>query len=184
MKKIIFATGNKNKLAEASRILGINVEGVDIDIDEVQSLDRREVAVKKAQEYYRQVKKPLFVEDNSLEFLALNGLPGVYIDSFFRALGNRGLIRLLRELKDRGAVAYTTLVYIWGKDKYKIFESKVEGSVTKSEKGEGFGWDPIFIPRGENKTFGQMPTEEKDKYSMRASALKKLQKWLHAEKLI
>lgn len=184
MKKIIFATRNKNKLAEASRILGINVVGADIDVDEVQSLDRHEVAVKKAQEYYRQVRKPLFVEDNSLEFISLNGLPGVYIDSFFRALGNRGLIHLLRGVKGRDAIAYTTLVYIWAKDKYKIFDGKVEGSIAKSEKGEGFGWDPIFVPRGETKTFGQMPAEEKDKYSMRASALKKLQKWLHSEKLI
>lgn len=184
MKKIVFATGNKNKLAEASRILGMEVEGYSTNIDEVQSLDAREVAIKKAQAYFLALEKPLFVEDNSLEFLGLNGLPGVYIDSFMEALGNEGLLKILKNVKNRGATAKTTLVYIWKKDRYKVIEGETEGEISLRALGEGFGWDPIFVPMGELKTFGEMSAVEKDKYSMRAKALAKLQKWLKAQKLV
>ncbi len=157
--------------------MGINVRPVSLEIDEVQSLDRQEVALKKASAYYKKTKKTLFVEDVSLEFSALNGLPGTYIDSFSRALGNKGLISLLHN-KNRKAVAITTLVYIWGINKYKVFEGRVAGTISEKEKGKGFGWDPIFLPNGSKKTFGEMSLEEKNKHSMRRKALEKLRTWL------
>jgi non-canonical purine NTP pyrophosphatase (RdgB/HAM1 family) len=177
--KITFGTTNQGKLDEAREILKLDVSGVSLEIPEIQSLDNKEVAIAKAKAYWEKLKKPLFIEDISLVFNTLNSLPGTYIDSFSKALDNKGLISLLKSKKDKSAKAITTLVYIWAKDKYEVFEGMVEGKISAREKGKnGFGWDPIFVPIGSNKTFAQMSQEEKNKYSMRAKALKKLSKWI------
>lgn len=185
MNKLIFATGNKGKLEEAKIILGIDVVGTNLEIDEIQSLDSVEVAVKKAKEYYKKLKKPIFVEDFSFNFKSLNGLPGVYIDSFLKALGNDGIISLLKNKKDRTAVAQATVVYIDKKGKEHIFIGKVNGKIALKQKGKnGFGWDPIFIPDGSKKTFAEMELKEKNKYSMRKKALMKFKNWLSKKKVI
>jgi len=177
VKKLIFGTTNAGKLTEASQILNFDVEGVNLEIDEVQTLDKKEVAVKKAKAYYSQIKKPLFIEDVSLEIDYLKGLPGTYVDAFVKTLGPKGIADMIKG-NNRLAKAITTLVYIWGKDKYKIFQGETIGSIAKKPKGEGFGWDPIFIPKGSMKTFGEMNIEEKNKYSMRKKALFKMHKYL------
>lgn len=183
LRKITFGTTNQGKLDEAKEILKCEVSGVSLEIPEIQSLDNKEVAIAKAKAYWEKLKMPLFIEDISLVFNTLNGLPGTYIDSFSKALGNKGLISLIKEKKDKSAKAITTIVYIWAKDKYEVFEGVVEGNISEREKGKnGFGWDPIFIPAGSNKTFAQMDQDEKNKYSMRAKALKKLSKWLKSRR--
>jgi len=179
MSKIYFATTNPGKIREAQNLLNVAVEGVGMDIDEVQSLDPVEVAVKKAESYYKELQKPILIEDVSLTFKALNKLPGTFIDYFFKAVGNSGLVNLLENYTDRSAIAQTTLVFINEKGEKHVFEGTVEGSISREEKGEnGFGWDPIFIPEGENKTFAEMIMEEKAKYSMRARAFEKLKNWI------
>lgn len=178
MEKIYFATTNEGKLKEARSILGISVEGTPLEIDEVQSLDPIEVATKKAEAYYDALKKPIFVEDNSLSIKALNELPGPYIDAFMKSLGNEGIVNLLKNVKDREVVAQATVVYVDEGGKKHVFIGKVKGLVANKPRGNGFGWDPIFIPDGGKKTFGEMSLEEKNKYSMRAKALKKLKKRL------
>lgn len=179
MSKLIFATGNKGKLEEAKNILGTEVEGTSLEIDEIQSLDPVEVAIKKARAYYAKLKKPIFVEDQSFFFKSLGGLPGVYIDSFLKSLGNEGLTVLLKGRKDRSAMAQVTVVYMDKKGKEHLFIGQVKGKIATKPKGnKGFGWDPIFIPNGSTKTFGQMELKEKNKYSMRKKALMKLKNWL------
>jgi XTP/dITP diphosphohydrolase len=178
MKKVFFATTNEGKLKEAREILGIEVIGTPLEIDEIQSLDPLEVAVKKAKEYYQKLKKPIFIEDISFSFSALKGLPGTYINDFLKLLGNEGLIDLLKTKKDRSAFVQATVVYVNEKGKKNIFTGKVEGKISGRPRGEGFGWDPIFIPDGETRTFGEMDLSEKNKYSMRAKALGKLKEWL------
>lgn len=178
MEKIYFATTNEGKLREARSILGMQVVGTPLEIDEVQSLDAVEVATKKAKAYFAALKKPIFIEDISLSFSALKGLPGTYINDFLKILGNEGLIDLLKGKKGRKAVAQATVVYVGARGKEKVFIGQVRGAIAKKSKGEGFGWDPIFIPEGEGRTFGEMSLEEKNKFSMRARALKKLKKWL------
>ena len=105
MDFIYFATTNKDKLGEAAQILGVKVEGVKLDVPEIQSLDMSKVALYKARHYYRELKHPLFVEDTSLIFSALNGLPGPYIRDMSEALGNEGLVKLLSGFSDRTAKA-------------------------------------------------------------------------------
>lgn len=179
MNKIFFATTNSDKLAEAREILDIEVEGASLKIEEIQSLDPEKVALHKARSYFDQLKKPMFVEDVSLTFNALNGLPGTFVNDFWKALGNDGLINLLVNKEDRSAYALTTLVYIERDNSEHIFTGRIDGKISKKPKGDkGWGWDPIFIPKGEEVTFGEMDSKIKNKYSMRAKALHQMKSYL------
>lgn len=183
MDDLLFATTNQGKLDEARAVLQTKVEGIPLDIPEIQSLDPVAVAVAKAQAYFEKINKPLFVEDVSLSFSQLNGLPGPYIDAFMKACGNEGIVEMLPESTDRKAVAQTTIVYIWGskEGECKVFIGKMEGVVAEKPLGEnGFGWDPIFIPDGETRTLAQLTGEEKNKYSMRAKALILFKNWINS----
>ena len=179
---IIFASGNKDKIREAESILGIKVEGTTLEIDEIQSLDTTEVTSKKAGAYYKELKKPVFVEDSAAIFKALEPLPGPYIKDFYEALGNKGICRLL-DGKSRDVVARATVVFKDDVGGEQVFIGDVEGEIAESPRGDlGWGWDPIFIPKGSGKTFGEMTMEEKNKYSHRRIAFKKFAKWLNTQK--
>ena len=179
MDVLTFGTTNEGKLKEVSEILGIKVDGIGLEVDEIQSLDRTQVALKKARAYFQQVNKPLLVEDNSLEFKGLNGLPGTFIDYFFKALGNEGLTELLSHVRDRSAVAFTTLVYYESENTYQVFTGEMSGKIAKFPRGEkGFGWDPIFIPDGDNRTLAELEPAEKAAISMRKKALDRFKKWI------
>jgi XTP/dITP diphosphohydrolase len=175
---LYFATHNENKIREAKDILGIEIEGAGFEVDEIQSMDPVEVAVKKAKEYFKLLNKPIFTEDISLSINALGGLPGPYIDSFMKVLGNDGIIALLKGKADRRVTAQATIVYI-DEEGEKIFIGKEAGTIPNKPKGVGFGWDPIFVPKGEKNTFADMDLKEKNKFSMRAIALLKLKKFLY-----
>ncbi|OGM20875.1 non-canonical purine NTP pyrophosphatase, RdgB/HAM1 family [Candidatus Woesebacteria bacterium RIFCSPHIGHO2_01_FULL_38_9] len=181
MKKIFFATTNEGKLNEVRSILGLDVIGTPLEIDEIQSLDPVKVATKKAQAYFERLKKPIFVEDVSLSIESLDGLPGTYIDAFMKTLGNDGIADMMKDKKDRRATAQATVVYVSKKGKEEIFIGKVEGTISDRPRGKGFGWDPIFIPKGETRTFGEMTQDEKNRYSMRAKALNKFKSWLNSK---
>lgn len=174
MKKIIFATTNENKIREASEILGIKVEPKNLEVDEIQTLDPLECVKKKAEVAYRLAKIPILVEDTSLFFSAWGELPGVFIDYFMKSLGNDGILTLLSSERNRSATAQTSLCYFNGK-KSIITAGKVKGIIAKKIRGDGgFGWDPIFIPEGNGKTFAEMTEREKNSLSMRKIALEKL----------
>jgi len=181
--KLVFATSNQNKINEVNRILGsdVELEGTSLEIEEIQSLNPAKVAEEKAKAYYKVLKTPLIVEDTSLNFNALNGLPGPYINDFSKALNNKGLINLLSSADNRRAIAQVTFCLILDENNIHTFEGKVEGDISTEERGNnGFGWDPIFIPLGQGKTFAEMIDSEKDVYSMRAKALSLLQQYLSA----
>lgn len=177
-RTLLFVTTNQGKLREAREVLGVDIESLDLKVDEVQTLDPIECTQKKAEAAYAKVKKPLFVEDVALFFDAWNGLPGVFIDYFMKTLDNRGIIKLLKGEKNRTAKAQTTLCYFDGKDKITAV-GVTEGTISLTPKGKnGFGWDPIFIPKGFTKTYAQLSDQEKNKVSMRRIALLKLRKML------
>ncbi len=175
---ISFATTNEGKLKEAKEILDIAIEPLSLDVDEVQTLDPIVCAEKKAEYAYSKHRAPLLVEDTTLFFDAWNGLPGVFIDYFMKTLKNEGLLRLLKDEKNRQAKAQTTLCYFDGTTKH-IVVGIIEGTISESPKGDsGFGWDPIFIPNKTNKTFAEMTSEEKNHTSMRKMAFEELKKKL------
>jgi len=178
MNKIVFATTNKGKLREARQILGIQVDPLELQVDEIQTLDPVECVKKKAQAAYNQVEIPILVEDTSLFINGWGKLPGVFIDYFMKSLGNQGILKLLNKEKKRSALVQTTLCYFDGK-KSIIVSGKIKGRISEEEKGKnGFGWDPIFIPKGKDKTFAEMKDKEKNSLSMRKIALEKLKKKL------
>lgn len=179
MDKLTFATTNEGKLKEAEVILGISVEGAGLQIDEVQSLDPNEVAIKKSLSYFEKLNKPVLIEDTSLEIKALGGLPGTLIDSFMKSIDNKGIVDLLSSKRDRTAKAIVTFVYIENRDNYNVFSGELSGKIAKFPRGEkGFGWDPIFIPDGDNRTLAEMEPEEKNAISPRRKALEKFKKWV------
>lgn len=166
-----FATTNQNKIQEAERILGTKIEGVKLEIEEIQTLDPVLCATKKAIAAYQQFGQSVLVEDTALFFEAWNGLPGVFIDYFMRSIDNQGLIKLMLQETNRKATAQTTLAISEDGVTAITFVGTVDGSIATEEKGNsGFGWDVIFIPDGETRTFAEMTGDEKDQYSMRRNA--------------
>ncbi len=173
---LYFITGNEGKLAEVQGILE-DVEALDIDLPEMQSLDAHEIIKAKLEEARKHHTGELIVEDTSLYFVGLNGLPGPLIKWFMKTIGNDGLYRIAEAFENFNAEAKTIIGYADSSGEISFFEGKIKGTIV-SPRGEGFGWDPIFQPEGYSKTFGELSAEEKNSFSMRKIALEKLKEVL------
>lgn len=166
--KLIFVTGNKGKFTEAKQIID-NLEQVDIDLAEIQSLDSKEIILHKLEEAEKKVDGSLIVEDSSLSFECLSGLPGPLIKLFIKTIGNEGLVKMVKSLGNSKAVASVVIGYRCG-DVTEFFEGVIEGVITEPRGDNGFGWDAIFQPINKDKTFAEMTFEEKNEISMRKIA--------------
>lgn len=174
---ITFITGNLNKLASTQRYITIALEHHKLDLTEIQSLDPKEVIEHKVKEAYKILKKPVLVEDTSLVFHGLGRLPGPFIKWFLEEVGNEGMCRML-DNKDRTASAVISFGYYNG-DKLIFAESTIEGTISEHPRGEnGYGWDPIFIPKDLNKTHAELTQEELDTINVRRVAIEKLEQQL------
>ena len=174
---LVFVTTNKDKLAEINDILGTNHKVSAIDIPEIQSLDLDEVITQKAKEAYKKIKKPILVEDISLEIKSLKGLPGTFIKYFLNTVGTEGTVRMAGDAKTDTKVTAAVAIYD-GRD-LKIFKGTVYGTLSPKNKGKhGFGFDKVFIPKGYKQTFAQMFPSIKNKISHRAKALRKVKAYL------
>ncbi len=174
MDKLTFITGNAGKAKYLSDYFHLPVEHVKLDLKEIQSVNLKEVVEDKVQRAYDIVKSPVLVEDVSLTFRALKALPGPLIKWFLDTLGNEGLCRLLDGFDNRGAVAEVEFA-ICDESGVNTFSGSMEGSISTTPRGEmGFGWDPVFIPKGYKKTWAEMPDDEKHATSMRKIALEKM----------
>ncbi len=172
---ITFVTGNPKKAEQLSYHLDTPILHQKLDLPEIQSLDLGEIVERKAREAYRLVQSPVLVEDTSLKFQALGQLPGPLIKWFLKELGNEGLCKLLNGYSERTALAEVKFALFDGKT-MRIFDGQMPGVIAPQPRGEdGFGWDPIFIPQGNTKTWGEMSPEEQSATSMRRIALKKLE---------
>lgn len=179
MKKITFITGNAAKAEQLGRHLDFPVLHQKLDLAEIQSLELAEIVEHKAKEAYRLIESPVLIEDTSLVFNALGKLPGPLIKWFLAELDNDGLCKILNGYQDRTAIAEVLFGYYDG-EILLTFYGKANGSIANTPKGEsGFGWDPIFIPEGYEKTWGEMTPEEQKDTSMRRIALKKLEEKLN-----
>lgn len=186
MKKIIFATMNPNKRFEVNQMVaprGIEVIGLDQlghqgDIPEDQDTIQGN-AIQKAQFIYSKYGEPCFSEDTGLEVPSLNGEPGVHTAYYGgpERSASKNITKLLRRLNgsnDRKAQFRTVIAYHDGKDIH-LFEGVVTGNIGEVEMGqEGFGYDPVFIPDGFDRSFAQLPTWIKNRFSHRARAWRKL----------
>lgn len=167
-------TGNPGKLREARRICGAELQAVAIDLPEIQSLDLVRVLESKAAEAYRRLTRPLIVEETGLELAALNGFPGPLVKWMLQAIGPEGLARTALALDQPRAVARCALIYRDG-SRSLLAEGVTCGRLVLPARGRGgFGWDPIFQPDGEDRTYAQLQGTEKDRLSHRGRAWRRL----------
>jgi non-canonical purine NTP pyrophosphatase (RdgB/HAM1 family) len=160
--KITFITGNQKKANYLVKYLGYPVEHVKLDLDEIQSLDLKEIVEHKVRQAYEKIKKPVIVEDVSLEFEALNGLPGPFIRFFVDNIPFEIICSMVNGLSRR-ATAKCVFGYFDGSE-LKLFEGGLGGTIAEIPSGEnGYGWDKIFIPDGYITTRAQLNEEDDQK---------------------
>lgn len=156
--KILFATSNKHKFSEASEILlneNIEIEHLPFEHQEIRSDNIEEVAIEAAKAAYKVAKKPIFVEDTGLFITALNDFPGTFSAWTIKKIGIDGILKLMEDVVRREAEFRTCIAYHDG-EKIHTFIGTCKGNITYKPIGKmGFGYDPIFIPEGENETFAQ-----------------------------
>jgi len=97
-------------------------------------------------------------------------------------MGNDGLANLAEKSGNQNASAKTIIGYAKNRDNIFFFEGTISGKIVKPQSELGFGWDPIFLPKGHEKTFAEMPKEEKNEISMRRIAVEKLKEYLEINK--
>ena len=187
--KICFTTNNAHKLQEVKEILGDSIEllslsdiGFEGDIPEThETLEAN--SLEKAQYIFQKYRIPVFSDDSGLEVVALNGKPGVHTAHY---AGSRDAVanmsKVLSELEgqtnNREARFRAVITYIV-EGKEQQFEGIVDGQIAPEMSGaEGFGYDPIFIPKGYEKTFAELSSEVKNTISHRKRALEKLVQFL------
>ena len=183
--QLIFATNNQNKVDEIKAVIGsqfnvvtLKEAGIDIDIPEPH--DTLEAnATEKSMTIHCLTGENVFSEDTGLEVAALNGEPGVKSARYagkgrdFQANIDKLLVNL-EGIKNRKAQFRTVISLLLNNQEF-LFEGICEGEIITQQKGlKGFGYDPVFIPDGSNKTFAEMTMEEKNQFSHRKKATDKL----------
>lgn len=160
MAEVVYVTGNPHKAQYFAKMVGIDIPHMSFDVDEIQSVDLREVVEHKARQAYALAKRPVIVEDTKLSFNAMGRLPGPFIKWFLEELGPEGLCTMLKGYTDRTAIAGAAIAYYDGVT-LEIFEREMFGSIALKPAGDGgFGWNKIFIPEGSDKTLGEMEDKE------------------------
>lgn len=168
-----FATGNLGKFNEASRLLpGLKL--LSIDLPEPQELDTRKITQSKLQHVLSLGLKQVIVEDVALHLEGLNGLPGPLVKWFLKALKAEGIYDIASRSGNLRAKAVAVLGYIDSSGETALYEGEVAGTLVPPRGGDGFGWDPIFVPDGGTRSYAELSDLEKSKISHRARALKKL----------
>lgn len=189
--KILFATNNAHKLSEVQAVLGDGYTlvtprecGVMEEIPEEQETLEGN-ALQKARYLHDRTGLDCFADDTGLEVEALGGAPGVHsaryaTDGHDFAANNRLLLKNLQGVGNRRARFRTVIALILNGEEH-LFEGVVEGRIIDHETGhEGFGFDPLFVPDGCERTFAEMSAAEKNAISHRGRAVRKLAEYLHA----
>lgn len=189
MKEFIFASHNPNKIVEVRALLGENMHIISLDEaglheDIPEPYDTIEAnAGEKSSVIYRLTGKDCFSEDTGLEVDSLHGAPGVHSARYAGPQKSAGdnvalLLRNMQGKKDRRAQFRTVISLFLHGQEYQ-FEGISRGVVTLVQRGDnGFGYDPVFIPDGSDRTFAEMDLNEKNKFSHRAKAFAKLYAFL------
>jgi XTP/dITP diphosphohydrolase len=191
--ELVVATRNRKKVEEIRRILeGVPVALYSLDdfpgcpeVEEDQDTFEGN-AVKKATAVAQYTKKPAIADDSGLEVYALNGAPGVFSARYAGegADDRKNLEKVLSELRGveegkRGARFVCVIALAFPEGRVETFDGFVEGRIGTGPKGvSGFGYDPVFYPKGHGRTFAEMDADEKDALSHRGMALKELRVYL------
>jgi XTP/dITP diphosphohydrolase len=189
MTELIFATNNENKVKEIRSVLGdqfsiitLKEAGIDIDIPEPHDTIEAN-ASEKSKVIYELTGKNCFSEDTGLEVEVLNGEPGVKSARYAGDGKDFGanVDKLLRNMKGETnrKARFKTVISLMLDGKEMLFEGICNGSIIDSPRGNsGFGYDPVFVPETEKRTFAEMSMEEKNLFSHRKKAVQKLIQYL------
>jgi non-canonical purine NTP pyrophosphatase (RdgB/HAM1 family) len=172
MTKLVFVTGNDNKAREAANILGVEIERIKIDLDELQSMDLKVIVRHKAKQAYQKIKKPVIIEDVSFEIEQWGGFPGPFTKWLAQAVTFNGVPALLK--KGNRKALWRAMYGYYDGGEVRFFEGIEYGSVALKPRGEAWGFDTIFIPRGFSKTVAELGEQAKATSSARYLALRKL----------
>ncbi|HTO17205.1 MAG TPA: RdgB/HAM1 family non-canonical purine NTP pyrophosphatase [Edaphocola sp.] len=185
IKRIILASNNKNKIKEINEMLPNHFEiislkeaGITEEIPEPYDTFHLNAAAK-AEYVFNKTGKLTFAEDSGLVVPILGGAPGAFSARYAGQPSNdlNNTLKLLKELEDENerSAYYETVICLKGLDKNYFFEGRCEGSIDFEQKGaNGFGYDPVFIPKGFNQTFGELDDSFKASISHRSKAVKSL----------
>ena len=185
MKKLVFATHNKNKLIEVKQLLSKRYELLglhEIGFEE-EIIENKETIIENSVEKVKYVRDKTgfdcFADDTGLEVNALNGKPGVFSKRFAGSNASSDdninkLLKLLKNKIDRSA-QFKTIISLHLNGEIKTFEGICKGKIACEKMGEsGFGYDPVFIPENKELSFGQMSMRDKNEIAHRAKAINKL----------
>jgi XTP/dITP diphosphohydrolase len=187
--ELVFATSNQNKVKEVQKLVGqkfklLSLNDINCTEEIPETADTfKGNALQKAKFIYGKYKLNCFADDSGLEVDILNGAPGVYSARFAGEPKNdsNNTKKLLNELqgKTNRKACFKTAIALIVDGKEEFFEGKIEGQITQDPIGkDGFGYDPVFMPNGYQKTFAQMSLDEKNIISHRAIAIQKLVQFL------
>lgn len=183
---LLLATRNQHKIHEIKSILGADIDY--LQIADYLTIDIREAgrtltenSLIKAQYAFQVTGKPSLADDSGLFISALDNAPGIFSSRYGKNDTDR-IQRVLEELsgvQDREAAFRAVFVFYTAPEKYHIFEGECRGDITHEPRGaHGFGYDPIFIPHGYQRTFAELGQKTKNRISHRAQALKKFRRFL------
>lgn len=188
--KIVFATNNYNKLKEIQSLIPKEIEIISLkeigctkDIPETgDSLEAN--AFQKAHYIKENYNYDCFADDSGLEIYELNGAPGVYSARYAGPEKNAdaNMTKILNELKGKKnrKAKFRTAIALTLNNEEHLFEGEINGHISDVKQGnEGFGYDPIFIPENDIRSFAQMSMQEKGTISHRGRAVKKLVMYLN-----
>ena len=157
----------------------VDLKVLNVDLPEIQEVSTEAIAKNKAIQAAQLANGPCVVEDTSLQFEALGGMPGPYIKWFQQQLQSEGLYNLLLAYEDKTAVAVCTLAFCpFPHADPVLFTGRTRGTIVQPVEGRGFGWDSIFVPDGSDRPFSMMSTEDKNALSHRGQAVRQWADWL------
>ena len=184
---IVFVSRNPGKAREVKFIIekfDLCVELNDLEKVEIQGDSSVRIAEESARELLPRIKRAFIVEDAGLYVPSLSGFPGPYSRHVLGTLGCQGVLKLLESTDSRAAYFESTVAYADGDGKIETFLGRVNGTISREIRGkEGFGFDPIFVPLGSSKTFGELSLEEKSEISHRRRSLQAFAEWYDAPNL-
>ena len=187
--QLIFATHNQNKLKELQQLMppGIVLQSLNdlayTDAIDETGEDLAANALIKDRTIYQHFGKPVFADDTGLEITALGGAPGVHSARWAgpECDARANVQKILKQLdgQSRRDARFRTVIALIINDKEYLFEGSVAGHISKQPTGtEGFGYDPVFIPEGQQLSFAQMSAEAKNRISHRGRAVNRLLEFL------
>ncbi len=177
LEDLVFVTSNLGKLREAESVLGARLDHRALDLPEIQSLDLEEIVSAKAASAFARIKRPVLVEDTSLELIGLGGFPGPLVRWLLSSVGAEGICKLCKTFEDSHAIVRCIACATDGNTDIMGI-GVIEGTIAASPRGKfGFGWDSAFIPHLEKShpyhgcTYAEIEDNEKNQLSHRRKAL-------------